>query len=112
MKKTIILTSLFTLLLSACSSSPTEPVKNKATQYLCDDDKQLLIEPLNDGDDFIVVIIPPKDKHHSETSYYLQSVAAASGSKYSDGIYSWWEKGNEAIFAADDTPLMTHCKKQ
>ncbi|MGI9534019.1 MAG: MliC family protein [Thermodesulfobacteriota bacterium] len=66
-----------------------------------------------DGGEFTAIVHQDKDQtiiKTGENQYILDITPSASGSKYSDGINTFWSKGNEAMLELSDNKVYKECK--
>ncbi|WP_026972737.1 MliC family protein [Aliagarivorans marinus] len=91
------------LTLFACSEQSHPPI---AYVYRCAEVEEVSLSLSRDK----------YDKQQLELQYgnlqiQLKQVPAASGAKFSDGHYQWWEKGDKAVLLADNQLLLSQCEK-
>jgi membrane-bound inhibitor of C-type lysozyme len=91
-------------LAAGCSSSGGERPRwpADATIYMCDADKQLVVQYLEDGKSAMVI--------YPERDFRLDQVAAASGVRYSNGLTTLHTKGPEAFLEEGGQTLFANCK--
>ncbi len=101
MKKVFII--LTGLVLSGCSLHSPPPPNISTTQLHYDCDTTPLTVTLNKPARQVSVILDGIRLH-------LPQVAAASGTKYSDGHYTFWSKGNTALVQRGDDVIIDDCQ--
>ncbi|MGI9553632.1 MAG: MliC family protein [Thermodesulfobacteriota bacterium] len=66
-----------------------------------------------DGGEFTAIVHQDKDQtiiRMGENQYILDITPSASGSKYSDGMNTFWSKGNEAMLELSDGKSYKECE--
>lgn len=96
MKKIVITIGI--LLLAGCSY--VTPQENKTLHYQCGTTP--LTVSLN-GETSTVSFVMDGEQ------LQLKQVVAASGTKYSDGKYTFWSKGQNAFVERNDKVIMSDC---
>jgi len=98
---------VITFLLISCDSADVVHEATEqfvSTEYLCENKESLS------------VVFSSSEAHpvyakinHKNSSYNLKRVPAASGEKYSDGINTWWTKGEVGFFEIDNVIVLKNC---
>ena len=88
-------------ILMACTSHRT--LKDDVSyQYKCDDGGEFTAIVRQDRDQTIVKM--------GEKEYILDITPSASGTKYTDGMNTFWSKGNEAMLELSGNEVYKGCK--
>ncbi|ELY6239624.1 C-type lysozyme inhibitor [Cronobacter sakazakii] len=103
MKKLLVV--LLPTLLTGCSyyDAMVERVNTDTLEYRCDE-KPLTVS-LNKQREQVSFVLDDKMLH-------LNQGRAASGTRYTDGIYAFWSKGDEATVYHRDNIVLNHCQLQ
>ncbi|RPH29978.1 C-type lysozyme inhibitor [Buttiauxella warmboldiae] len=103
MKKPLLV--LIPLMLSGCSYYHTfvERMQTDTLQYQCDE-KPLTVE-LNNNNQKVNFV-------YDNEYLSLTQGLSASGTRYSDGVYVFWSKGDTATVYRKDTVVLNNCQLQ
>ncbi|EIZ8957248.1 C-type lysozyme inhibitor [Cronobacter sakazakii] len=103
MKKLLVV--LLPTLLAGCSyyDAMVERMNTDTLEYRCDE-KPLTVS-LNKQREQVSFVLDDKMLH-------LNQGRAASGTRYTDGIYAFWSKGAEATVYHRDNIVLNHCQLQ
>lgn len=103
MKKLLVV--LLPAMLAGCSyyDAMVERMHTDTLEYRCDD-KPLTVS-LNHTRQQVSFVLDNKLLH-------LNEGRAASGVRYTDGIYAFWSKGDEAAVYYRDNIVLNHCQLQ
>ncbi|ELY4706276.1 C-type lysozyme inhibitor [Cronobacter sakazakii] len=103
MKKLLVV--LLPTLLAGCSyyDAMVERMNTDTLEYRCDE-KPLTVS-LNKQREQVSFVLDDKMLH-------LNQGRAASGTRYTDGIYAFWSKGDEAMVYHRDNIVLNHCQLQ
>ncbi|ELY2645783.1 C-type lysozyme inhibitor [Cronobacter sakazakii] len=103
MKKLLVV--LLPTLLAGCSyyDAMVERMNTDTLEYRCDE-KPLTVS-LNKQREQVSFVLDDKMLH-------LNQGRAASGTRYTDGIYAFWSKGDEATVYHRDNIVLNHCQLQ
>lgn len=103
MKKLLVLT--LPLLLASCSyyDSVVERMNTDTLNYQCDD-KPLTVE-LNNNKQTVHFT-------YDNDNLTLTQGLSASGTRYTDGVYVFWSKGESATVYRKDTIVLNNCQLQ
>ncbi|EGT4274543.1 C-type lysozyme inhibitor [Cronobacter sakazakii] len=103
MKKLLVV--LLPTLLAGCSyyDAMVERMNTDTLEYRCDE-KPLTVS-LNKQREQVSFVLDDKMLH-------LSQGRAASGTRYTDGIYAFWSEGDEATVYHRDNIVLNHCKLQ
>ncbi|EKA9348495.1 C-type lysozyme inhibitor [Cronobacter sakazakii] len=103
MKKLLVV--LLPTLLAGCSyyDAMVERMNTHTLEYRCDE-KPLTVS-LNKQREQVSFVLDDKMLH-------LNQGRAASGTRYTDGIYAFWSKGDEATVYHRDNIVLNHCQLQ
>lgn len=97
------------LLLTGCSyynslySHFMDNIHTDTLQYQCDE-KPLTVRQNNDRQEVNFI--------YDNKNLTLKQGMSASGTRYSDGIYVFWSKGNEATVYYQDRVILNNCQLQ
>ena len=85
-------------------AAPSMPGRDGVTQIMfkCADDKAFMFALLEGVDQARITV--------DGDSYELEKIPSASGMKYSDGTWSFFGKGPEALVMKNDEKVYTDCK--
>ncbi|MDR0805927.1 MAG: MliC family protein [Enterobacteriaceae bacterium] len=99
MKKLTI--GLALMLLAGCQTAPTfTGFTGTALKYQCE--KQPLLVTQNNEKQQVYLTIDGQPQQ-------LNEVESASGAKYSNGIFTFWSKGNSAMVMYHDEIIINNC---
>ncbi|MCI0290304.1 C-type lysozyme inhibitor [Cronobacter sakazakii] len=103
MKKLLVV--LLPTLLAGCSyyDAMVERMNTDTLEYRCDE--KTLTVSLNKQREQVSFVLDDKMLH-------LNQGRAASGTRYTDGIYAFWSKGDEATVYHRDNIVLNHCQLQ
>lgn len=103
MKKLLVV--LLPTLLAGCSyyDAMVERMNTDTLEYRCDE-KPLTVS-LNKQREQVSFVLDDKMLH-------LNQGRAASGTRYTDGIYAFWSKSDEATVYHRDNIVLNHCQLQ
>ncbi|WP_110779076.1 C-type lysozyme inhibitor [Cronobacter sakazakii] len=103
MKKLLVV--LLPTLPAGCSyyDAMVERMNTDTLEYRCDE-KPLTVS-LNKQREQVSFVLDDKMLH-------LNQGRAASGTRYTDGIYAFWSKGDEATVYHRDNIVLNHCQLQ
>ncbi|EOW6845087.1 C-type lysozyme inhibitor [Cronobacter sakazakii] len=103
MKKLLVV--LLPTLLAGCSyyDAMVERMNTDTLEYRCDEIP--LTVSLNKQREQVSFVLDDKMLH-------LNQGRAASGTRYTDGIYAFWSKGDEATVYHRDNIVLNHCQLQ
>ena len=103
MKKLLVV--LLPTLLAGCSyyDAMVERMNTDTLEYRCDE-KPLTVS-LNKQREQVSFVLDDKMLH-------LNQGRAASGTRYTDGIYAFWSKGDEATVYHRDNIVLSYCQLQ
>lgn len=103
MKRIVI--AVIPFVLAGCSTyhQLMERFQTDTLEYQCDE-KPLTVQ-LNNPRQQVSFVYDNQQRH-------LQQGMSASGARYSDGVYVFWSKGDEATVYRHDTIVLNHCQLQ
>ncbi len=112
LKTGVIVASLASLALVGCNAPETEPetmesemeATSTMATFQCPDGE--MIEADFVGADEVVVTLPDQE------AMTLPRVESASGARYSDGITTLWNKGDEVMVEVDGDVVLSECVAQ
>lgn len=99
MKQTLLLSTL--LLLSGCSYFHSAPEQPKTLHYTCGTLPLTVI--LDNSREEVNLIL-------DGNPLTLKQQVAASGTRYSDGTYVFWSKGDGAFIERNDKVIINDCR--
>ena len=94
------------LLLAGCQQNEqqTKLADSPEVSYQCENKVSLIVQYINSDNQSPQAIVRLQNKH-----YELSLAPSGSGARYSDGKYTWWNKGKTGFFAVDEKITVANC---
>ena len=83
-----------------------ESASSHSIAYSCEDGSEIQVEYVSANGQSTAVL------KRDGITLTLEQVRAASGTKFSDGTLTWWEKGGESLLIEDNISRQYQCKEQ
>lgn len=101
-----LLIALLPVMLAGCTTYNqfVERMHTDTLEYQCDDEKPLTVK-LNQTRQEVSFTL-------DDTPLTLQQGLSASGARYTDGIYVFWSKGDNATVYKHDRIILNNCQLQ
>ena len=94
------------LVLAGCQPAEqhTKPADSPVISYQCENNVSITVHYINTDNQ-----APRVNVRLQNNQYELPLAPSGSGARYSDGKYTWWNKGKTGFFEADEKITVANC---